>query len=107
MTVADRPAADSRLYYGYWLIAASFVAQFVAVGVTNYVAGPFLTPMTEDLGWTRCGSCGLEHARTSCPTCSAGPASLAPVRPGLARLSGLGEVRQRLLATLVAGEETL
>ena len=45
---AKRPA-----YYGYWLIVAAFVAQFVAVGVTNYVAGPFLTPMTEELGWTR------------------------------------------------------
>ena len=41
------------LYFGYWLIAASFAVQFVSVGVTNYAAGPFLTPMTEDLGWTR------------------------------------------------------
>ena len=47
------PAARGRVYYGYWLIAAAFVAQFVAVGVQNYVIGPFLTPMTEDLGWTR------------------------------------------------------
>lgn len=42
-----------RLYYGYWLIVAAFVAQFVAVGVQNYVIGPFMTPMTHDLGWTR------------------------------------------------------
>lgn len=41
------------LYYGYWLIAAAFVAQFVAVGVQNYVIGPFMIPMTEELGWTR------------------------------------------------------
>lgn len=40
-------------YYGYWLIVAAFVAQFVAVGVQNYVIGPFMIPMTEDLGWTR------------------------------------------------------
>lgn len=42
-----------RVYYGYWLIAAAFIAQFVAVGVQNYVIGPFMLPMTEDLGWTR------------------------------------------------------
>ncbi|XOV87906.1 MAG: MFS transporter [Pseudomonadota bacterium] len=41
------------LYYGYWLIVAAFIAQFVAVGVQNYVIGPFMIPMTEELGWTR------------------------------------------------------
>lgn len=45
----DSPA----FYYGYWLIVAAFVAQFVAVGVQNYVIGPFMIPMTEELGWTR------------------------------------------------------
>ena len=42
-----------RIYYGYWLIGAALVAQFVSVGVLNYVLGPFLEPMTLDLGWTR------------------------------------------------------
>ncbi|MBD3647683.1 MAG: MFS transporter [Pseudomonadales bacterium] len=42
-----------KIYYGYWLILASFIAQFVAVGCQNYVIGPFMIPMTEDLGWTR------------------------------------------------------
>lgn len=46
-------ATPTRLYYGYWLIVAAFVAQFVAVGVQNYVIGPFMVPMTEELGWTR------------------------------------------------------
>ncbi|HIG44592.1 MAG: MFS transporter [bacterium] len=41
------------IYYGYWLIVAAFVAQFIAAGVQNYVIGPFMTPMTEELGWTR------------------------------------------------------
>ena len=44
---------DNQIYYGYWLIAAAFVAQFVSVGVQNYVIGPFMIPMTEELGWTR------------------------------------------------------
>ncbi len=56
---AGRPAGGrsrlglSRIYYGYWLIGASFIAQFVAVGSQNYVVGTFFKPMTEDLGWTR------------------------------------------------------
>lgn len=44
---------SKQIYYGYWLILAAFIAQFVAVGTQNYVIGPFFTPMTEDLGWTR------------------------------------------------------
>lgn len=41
------------LYYGYWLVGAAFVAQFVSVGTQNYVIGIFLKPMTQELGWTR------------------------------------------------------
>lgn len=45
----EKPA----LYYGYVLIAAAFVAQFVSLGVISYVLGPFMLPMTEELGWSR------------------------------------------------------
>lgn len=59
--LADRAAASplavevvrSGIYYGYWLVGLALVAQFVAAGVQNYVIGAFLTPMTEELGWTR------------------------------------------------------
>ncbi len=44
---------SKQFYYGYWLIIAAFVAQFVSVGVQNYVIGPFMTPMTDEMGWTR------------------------------------------------------
>jgi OFA family oxalate/formate antiporter-like MFS transporter len=40
-------------YYGYWIVAAAFVSQFVAMGIFSYVLGPFMMPMIEDLGWTR------------------------------------------------------
>jgi MFS family permease len=40
-------------YYGYWIVAAAFVSQFVAMGVFSYVLGPFMLPMIEDLGWSR------------------------------------------------------
>ncbi|MGE0599933.1 MAG: MFS transporter [Dehalococcoidia bacterium] len=56
--VAEVPAsiparAVNRLYYGYYLIGAAFIAQFVSVGTQNYVVGAFFKPMTTDLGWTR------------------------------------------------------
>lgn len=45
--------AESRIYYGYWIIAAAFVTQFVAIGMQNYIIGPFTTPMIDEFGWTR------------------------------------------------------
>ncbi len=45
--------SDNRLYYGYWIVIAGFVTQFVAVGMSNYVVGSFLIPMTEEFAWTR------------------------------------------------------
>lgn len=44
---------NKTLYYGYWIVLAGFVTQFVAVGMSNYVGGSFLIPMTEEFGWTR------------------------------------------------------
>lgn len=42
-----------KLYYGYWIVVAAFITQFIAVGMQNYIVGPFLTPMTEEFGWSR------------------------------------------------------
>lgn len=42
-----------NLFYGYWIVVAAFVTQFIAVGMQNYIVGPFLTPMTEEFGWSR------------------------------------------------------
>jgi MFS family permease len=44
---------NDRLYYGYWLVGAAFLAQFVAMGMYSYVLGSFMTPMFEELGWSR------------------------------------------------------
>lgn len=35
------------------MVGAAFVAQFVAMGIYSYVLGPFMTPMLDELGWTR------------------------------------------------------
>ncbi|MBT8147183.1 MAG: MFS transporter [Gammaproteobacteria bacterium] len=34
-------------------MVAAFITQFIAVGMQNYIVGPFLTPMTEEFGWSR------------------------------------------------------
>ena len=45
--------SQNRIYYGYWIVVAGFVTQFVAVGMANYVVGSFMIPMTEEFGWSR------------------------------------------------------
>lgn len=40
-------------FYGWYIVGAALVAQFVAAGTQAYIAGPFLKPMTDDLGWSR------------------------------------------------------
>ena len=40
-------------YFGWYIVAAGFLAQFIAVGIQVYMNGVFLTPMTEDLSWSR------------------------------------------------------
>jgi MFS transporter, OFA family, oxalate/formate antiporter len=44
---------QNRIYYGYFIVMAGFVTQFVAVGMSNYIVGSFMIPMTEEFGWTR------------------------------------------------------
>lgn len=49
----ERVAGFRGVYFGYWIVGAAFVAQFVSVGAQNYVVGVFLKPMTDDLSWSR------------------------------------------------------
>lgn len=44
---------NKGIYYGYYLIGAAFVAQFIALGMYSYVLGPFMLPMIDELGWSR------------------------------------------------------
>lgn len=45
--------AKQGIYYGYYLVVVAFIAQFVSAGSQNYITGPFLTPMTSELDWSR------------------------------------------------------
>lgn len=51
-TLRPERAPSRRLYFGYWIVAAAFVAQFMSVG-TNTISGAFLKPMSDELGWSR------------------------------------------------------
>ena len=42
-----------RLFYGWWMVGAGFAAAFTTAGAQGYIAGAFLVPMSDDLGWTR------------------------------------------------------
>lgn len=42
-----------QIYYGYWLVCAAFMAQFISIGMYSYVIGSFMTPMLDELGWSR------------------------------------------------------
>lgn len=44
---------NNKVFYGYWLIVAAFLAQFISIGMYSYVLGSFMTPMIDDLGWSR------------------------------------------------------
>lgn len=44
---------SQRIYYGYWIVVAGLITQFIAVGMSNYVAGAFMVPMNDEFGWTR------------------------------------------------------
>ena len=40
-------------YFGYYIVGAALIAQFIAIGAQASVSGVFFDPMTDDLGWTR------------------------------------------------------
>lgn len=41
------------VYYGWYIVVFAFVASMMSSGVQAYSLGIFVTPMTEELGWTR------------------------------------------------------
>lgn len=41
------------IYFGYYIVGAALIAQFIAIGAQASVSGVFIDPMTEALGWTK------------------------------------------------------
>ena len=42
--------ASFRVFYGWWIVAVTFLTQFVAMGTVFYSYGVLLKPLAEDLG---------------------------------------------------------
>jgi MFS family permease len=42
-----------RLFYGWWIVAGSFLMMLVTVGVGIYAPPVFLVPLQEQFGWSR------------------------------------------------------
>ncbi len=51
-----RPGEDrQRLFYGYWIVAATFVIQMLVNGCGMYAFSLFVRPLEVAFGWTRAG----------------------------------------------------
>lgn len=42
-----------RVFYGWWMVGGGFLAAFTTAAAQGYIAGAFLVPMSDELGWTR------------------------------------------------------
>jgi MFS family permease len=58
------PAPEPRLYYGYVVVAASFIIMVIAQGLF-IVFGLFLNPLLADFGWTRAAISGAYSLATA------------------------------------------
>jgi len=48
-TLPRRP----RVFYGYWLVLATFLFNFIAIGFGSYAFSLFVTPLQDAFGWGR------------------------------------------------------
>ena len=46
-------ASGRRTFYGWWIVAASFLILFITVGIGLYAPPVFLVPLQEHFGWSR------------------------------------------------------
>ncbi|MBI4339933.1 MAG: MFS transporter [Chloroflexi bacterium] len=42
-----------KVYYGWWIVAAFFLAEFTAAGAGGFTFGFYLKPMSQEFGWSR------------------------------------------------------
>ncbi|MBW2182223.1 MAG: hypothetical protein JRG81_17930, partial [Deltaproteobacteria bacterium] len=44
---------NSGVFYGWFIVAIAFIANFISVGTGFYVFNAFMEPLCEIRGWTR------------------------------------------------------
>ena len=49
---SSAPAAQPRIFYGWYMVGGGVIGSFVAVGAGFASMSVFLSPVTEDMGWT-------------------------------------------------------
>jgi MFS family permease len=82
--------SGTRLFYGWWVVSASFVILLITVGVGLYVPPVFLVPLQEEFGWSRAAI-------------SAGGAIAALVIGGVSPLAGAWVDRYGARKVMTAG----
>jgi MFS family permease len=51
-------SAATRIYHGWWIVAAGFVCTLLAIGGTTYSFGLFVAPLSEEFGLSRADANG-------------------------------------------------
>lgn len=54
-TAETHSPGQSKVFYGYWIIAATFLFVFIMSGCGFYAFSLFVKPLETDLGWSRAG----------------------------------------------------
>jgi MFS transporter, OFA family, oxalate/formate antiporter len=47
------PHTENRIFYGWYIVAVAFMANFMAVGTFFYILNAFMQPLCDLRGWTR------------------------------------------------------
>lgn len=47
------PSRNDKIFYGWYIVIAAFLANFTAVGITFYIMNAFMEPLTKINGWSR------------------------------------------------------
>ena len=47
------PHTENRFFYGWYIVAVAFMANFMAVGTYFYILNAFMQPLCDLRGWTR------------------------------------------------------
>ena len=99
-------AAHARLYHGWQVLAALFLAGFFVYGGGLYCFVLFVTPLTQEFGWSRAATGGIVSAFwLSAPLLIVG--GIAMRRFGVTRLLAVGIVVEALCVLMLASVSTL
>ena len=52
MAAVLRRGLPGRLYYGWWIVAVFFLAEFVTAGAGTFTFSLYLRPMSDELSWS-------------------------------------------------------